>query len=250
MDGGSGHDRRLEIPSLISAEELAHRHTSLWHRETPMLEGLVRAVNSHPRRFTRPLVSDRWTHRRALIAEVAFDEFVRDVEGKRSHRGALKSAQERVGQLTGRSPRSFGTFRETERAEAAELRDRLHAFFKERARGGRLVPRPVFPGCGFVGNAEGDILLGRVLYEVKAANRTFRVGDVRQLLVYSALNSGRPTFEISSVGLVNPLQGTWEEWSLDELSWAIAGRTAADVMRSIVDYMASDLIGPPDPSIT
>jgi hypothetical protein len=214
-----------------------------------MLEGLVRAVNSHPRRFAPPLTSDRWSHRRALIAEVAFDEFVRDVLGHRSYRGAVKLAKERVGRLTGRAPTSFGSFREDERAEATQLRERLHAFFQQQALL-PLVPRPTFAGCGFVSDAEGDVLAGQCLYEVKAANRTFRVVDVRQLLVYMALNFAKPLNYISRLGLVNPLQGTWEEWGVDDLSWAVAGRPAAEVTRTIVDYMSSDWIGPPDPSIT
>src|SRR5579864_8207330 len=52
-----------------------------------------------------------------------------------------------------------------------------------------VVKSPVFRGCGFVDECTGDLIIGNQLVEVKAGDRSFRATDIRQLLVYCALNS-------------------------------------------------------------
>lgn len=100
---------------------------------------------------------------------------------------------------------------------------------------------PPFPGCGVLAAAEGDVLLGDTLYEVKAVARTFRAIDIRQLLVYGALDFARTVRRVGRVGLLNPLQGVWEEWPLDNLSLNIAGLPANELFRRVIAYVSSEL---------
>jgi hypothetical protein len=242
VDGGAGRGARLGDPALISAEDFAGRHTSFWRATTPLLDGLIRTLNSHPRRYAPRLQSDRWSHRRAFIAEVAFADFRsgRVGEPKRSL-GVERQARERVGALVGREPRSLGLLLPAERQEAQQLTSRIAQFANRRARGQAVLVDPQFPGCGVLSPAEGDLLLGHILYEVKAVSRTFRAIDIRQLLVYAALDFARPIHRVARVGLVNPLQGVWEEWGLDDVCLTIAGLPASEVFNRIIAYISSDL---------
>lgn len=110
-----------------------------------------------------------------------------------------------------------------------------------RARGQQVEVDPQFPGCGVLGPAVGDVLVGDILFEIKAVARTFRAIDIRQLLVYSALDSAGPRHHIGRVGLYNPLQGVWEEWDLDDLCLTVAGLPANEILHRLVTYISSDL---------
>lgn len=93
-----------------------------------------------------------------------------------------------------------------------ELRD-IHSisihmveYFPPRAP--HLIFDPSFDGLGFLNSAEGDILFGDSLIEVKAGYRNFSVNDIRQLLVYLTLNHySRSPHEINKVELYNPRMG-------------------------------------------
>lgn len=227
---------------MISAEDLAARHTSFWHATTPLLDGMVRTLNTHPRRYATPMQSDRWSHRRAYIAEVAFANFrLARIPRSVPQTQVDREARDRVAALVGRESASLGLLTNAERHEVLQLTDRLESFVRRRARRQRVEVDPEFPGCGVVGPALGDVLLCGVLYEVKAVARTFRAIDIRQLLVYGALDFARPERRVARVGLVNPLQGMWEEWDLDNLCLAVAGLPASEVFRRVITYMASDL---------
>src|SRR5262249_39484161 len=92
--------------------------------------------------------------------------------------------------------------------EAIALAER-HLLFFQREQGTTLLP--VFPGCGWVMECAGDVLAGSTLFEVKAGQRGFRSIDLRQMLVYCALNFAAKTYDISTVCLVNPRTGTFAE---------------------------------------
>lgn len=98
---------------------------------------------------------------------------------------------------------------------------------------------PRFPGCGFVDESQGDILVGNTLYEIKSAARTFRLVDFRQLLVYLALNISSQTYEISNIGLFNPRTGDYVEIAVQEFAQSISGKHATELFAEIVAFLSS-----------
>ena len=76
------------------------------------------------------------------------------------------------------------------------------------------------------------------LFEVKAGDRSFRATDVRQLLVYCALNHAAGAFRIRNVGLVNPRVGTRALVGLDECALQMAGASAPDLLAAIVHELS------------
>jgi hypothetical protein len=121
------------------------------------------------------------------------------------------------------------------------LARRITDFVTTHAVGKAVEIYPSFAGCGVVQPAQGDILIGCDLYEVKAVDRTFRAIDVRQLLVYGALDFAKPPRRLRRVGLLNPFQGVWEIWAVDELCVTIGGLPASELFRRVITYVSSDL---------
>ena len=97
---------------------------------------------------------------------------------------------------------------------------------------------PEFPGCGFLDACVGDVLAGVALYEIKAGERTFRSVDIRQLLVYAALNRSAGRYRIESVGVFNPRVGIVFEIPLDELCVEVSGTNSVELLSEII-YAAS-----------
>ncbi len=58
----------------------------------------------------------------------------------------------------------------------------------------RVSPR--FEGCGWLDECEADFLTSNVLVEVKAGDRAFRSIDLRQVLIYCALNFASKKYDI------------------------------------------------------
>ncbi len=93
------------------------------------------------------------------------------------------------------------------RHDAIAIASRLHVFFEGKAESTIIKPR--FPGCGWVNEAEGDVLDRNTLFEVKAGERPFRLADIRQVLCYCALDFSAKTYGINEVSVINPRLGTF-----------------------------------------
>jgi hypothetical protein len=101
-----------------------------------------------------------------------------------------------------------------------------------------MIIKPAFPGCGWVSDAEGDVLNGFTLYEVKAGERHFRLADIRQILCYCALDFSSKRYGIQEVVLINPRTGTLIREDLNSLCRKISGTGSADVLSEIISYIS------------
>lgn len=111
---------------------------------------------------------------------------------------------------------------------------------------GRMFPetipatfRPKFQGCGILGACEGDLVFGECLYEIKAGARAFRMADLKQLLVYSALSYAEDSRIFKFVGLCNPRTGAHWVRDLDSVCYAISGLSASDVLSNLTKSFES-----------
>ena len=127
---------------------------------------------------------------------------------------------------------------DTERQEIGILYHRLVTFFR-RDQYRPLLFSPSFSGCGFIENSIGDVIAGITLFEIKAAGRFFRSVDLRQLLVYSALNKMCSKFEFRNIGVYNPRLGICFEISLAEICFEVSGKGADELLTDIVEAASS-----------
>jgi hypothetical protein len=97
----------------------------------------------------------------------------------------------------------------------------------------------MFTGCGFVDASEGDAIYGQTLYEIKTVERPFRSHDIRQTIVYAALNLAAGQFAISNIGLFNPRRGLYCDVNLDRVCLEISGRPTQELLALVVQAISS-----------
>jgi hypothetical protein len=65
--------------------------------------------------------------------------------------------------------------------------------------------------------------------------------DVRQTLLYCALEFAAKAYDIRDICLVNPREGTYFTESLIHLCDLVAGRSATEVLGEIVEYVSEPI---------
>ncbi len=100
---------------------------------------------------------------------------------------------------------------------------------------------PSFEGLGFLNNAQGDVLYNDVLVEVKAGYRTFSVNDIRQVLVYLALNHySRHPYDIKKIELYNPRMGSVFEADVAQLCDEISALQPSDLFHEVLLFVTEN----------
>lgn len=229
---------------MIDAARFATLYTAFWSMATPTCEHFVRKLNAVLYERIFPPLNDTDTKDRAFIAEVAFALFVAHAEGRVA--GQPKTDIEAAAEGEARRrllpflrqgfvlPAELGR---QQMDEAWALSGRLSSYFDPALK--NLIVHPIFSGCGLVDRSEGDVIWGTGLYEVKTVDRPFRSNDVRQLLVYAALNHLAGEYEIGTLGVFNPRRGVSFEVDVEEAVWEVSGRPPSSLYEEIAQVVAS-----------
>jgi len=232
---------------MSSETKFSTSHSSFWNALLPMGESYVRAQNARLNRFAKPFHSAVPAEQRGVINEGAFLIF-REAMRRSQHPWSLPAPA--VDMLLGQAVNYVESLRQSIRVapgavshagrhDAIAIAARLHTFFGDRAE--RMIIKPRFPGCGWVNEAEGDVLSRYTLYEVKAGERLFRLADIRQVLCYCALDFSSKTYGIKEVSVINPRMGTFIREDLDSLCRKISGTGSANVLSEIIGYISEPL---------
>jgi len=234
---------------MISGIKLASSFTSFWQELLPTGEAFVRRMNLDKERFDVPLDSKIEAARHALVNEMAFITFKLSLSNGFSLDRIQYSKKELsqiylyAWQSVQRSHWFIGSEadqpNDIERDEIIEIARRLRYFFREFHSSKTLTLSPSFPGCGFVDDCEGDVFVEQALYEIKAGERTFRLVDVKQILVYLALNQCSKHYEINRVGFLNPRMGVFYSLDVEELVLRLAGKSSVELLSDIVYFVSS-----------
>ena len=99
--------------------------------------------------------------------------------------------------------------------------------------------RPQVKGAGFLGVCTADLSAADTLYEVKTVSRNLAGKDIRQLLVYLALQSSSGDRKWNNAGFFNPRKALHYKFSVDHLIYRTSGgRSTTEVFQDIVDFLA------------
>ena len=235
---------------MIDAASFSGWYNAFWNDCAPTCEHFVRRLNLDGlERFCPPMAKSGASNR-ALIAEYAFSLFVerrRDNVANRtqSSNEALEDAawaatRKRLAPYVSQGFDLNRGFDEESLREVGEIARRLFGFFAKRKC--QLVMRPVFTGCGYVDASEGDIIFGETIYEIKTVERPFRGIDIRQAIMYSALNFASKQFDIKNLGLLNPRRGQYCDVPLDHVCFEISGRPTEELLATIIEAISSSEI--------
>lgn len=228
---------------MISEHKLASAYSSFWRITLPFSDAFTRRMNLATKPFAQHYELNVTSERVALVSEMSFRFLGRALSAPADiDRASIEDAAQEAWLYISRFPDS-GTLsvpNETEVREALNLSARLREFFKADGAGEPLIVSPLFHGCGLVDDCAGDMLVGTTLYEIKNVDRNFRIVDVRQLLVYCALNAEKPRYTIDSIGLVNGRSGRFYRVDLELLALGLAGSSAADLFADVVTFISSE----------
>lgn len=130
---------------------------------------------------------------------------------------------------------------EYEWTEVGDLVARYYMFLVEKDHLTEALEfEPAFPGMGFVGECRGDLSIGKILYEVKTVNRNVHAKDLRQLILYLALEAGNGSRRWEFGGFFNPRKGQIYRFHIEDLCEEISGgKTGMEVFGQISDFLGS-----------
>ena len=247
MGRREGEPATLENSTVIDAATFANSYNAFWNANTPTCEHFVRRLNMGGLEQFEPPMARSSTSNRAVIAEYAFSLFVerkRDsiLGGERRpdnviEEAAWLAAEMRLAPYVNQGLTLNRNFDEDERREVVTISRSLVRFFTDPNR--RLVLRPIFLGCGFVDASEGDVIFGETIYEVKTVDRPFRGSDIRQTIIYAALNFAARQYNTGNIGLFNPRRGLFCDIAMDYVCTEISGRPAEELLATVVQAVSS-----------
>ncbi len=229
---------------MISEKEFANGFGGFWSECLPFLTPqLVSEMNlahevltGSDSRILRPFPTGGDNSQNDFLAETAFELFASAVKTGKDVLTLAEDQKLLTDVATSSISRLLGLktywrsikqkFPKTVTEESIALAVRMEDFFAGRPKDRPLVIQPRFRGCGILDSCYGDILGGSCLYESKMVDRNLRSADLRQLLIYCALNYRSHQCLIDRVAALNVRRATVYEFTIDALARRAARKSA------------------------
>lgn len=235
---------------MISERILSRHYASFWDELLPFGEKFVRVINlsyqrydfsheydGHPDADIRAYVNELGFEFYALLHEQTAQNSYADIASLDTS-SLEQQVAERINGLSSGSANVSSLLNPHNKKEAIELANATKAYFDSQHRAGNVRIKPRFVGCGFVDDCFGDVLVDTTLVEIKAGDRNFRSTDIRQLLVYAALNSVSQHMHLEDVALLNPRRGIFYRTSLQTLCVECSAQDSSTILSRIVNYVS------------
>ncbi|MGH9908129.1 MAG: hypothetical protein ACRD8U_21365 [Pyrinomonadaceae bacterium] len=130
--------------------------------------------------------------------------------------------------------------REDELLEGFEIAQNYQRFFEQVPVKGTIEFLPRIPGAGFLQNCQADLAIGRALFEVKTVSRNLASKDLRQLIIYLALQAATGDRKWNVGGFFNPRKDDYLQFGIDEVIAQFSkGRSSSEVYHSLIDFVSS-----------
>jgi len=114
----------------------------------------------------------------------------------------------------------------------------MEEFFAKEIQSGKIIIQPPFKGCGILNSCFGDVLASKCLCELKTVDRNLRSTDIRQVLIYSALNYKSKQYDIETVTILNPRRAVKFSFKVEALVARISRKTSTEVFHQITDFLS------------
>ena len=225
----------------MNERDIAKSFSALWAEFFPMLSPtFIIALNEA---FVRPILGrggivsavkqTSQSHRADVLAEFAFrfaaTSYQAGVPVKAGPKNealitiAFEAAVKRIRELRPNFSADEPFLDKKEQLEGVQLALVYDEFIKLWPATETVDFSPAIKGSGILGSCFADLAIGKALYEVKTVSRPFHSRDLRQLLVYLALQSvtGEKRWEYG--GLFNPRMALFCTFSIDWLVMRLSG---------------------------
>lgn len=220
---------------MISEKTFARGYSSFWTQNTPWLSDYVSFLNkgSIDRTF-KPLDSLDEAKFRSINNSAAFIDFKQKILGEELEISkVIEIAAESLKHLPKNELDSY-ELNDIHSKVILEQSKRLNETYS----GETLLFAPQFNGCGIIANCQGDLYYDDVLCEIKAGERNIHSSDIKQLLVYCALNwLSEEKINILSIEIFNPRQGIYWHSTLNSLMDNISTLPMEDLFEEIGHFV-------------
>lgn len=220
---------------MISEKTFARGYSSFWTQNTPWLSDYVSFLNKGSiERTFKPLESSDEAKYRSINNSAAFIEFKQRTIGEELEMSkVIELATENLKHLP-RNELDTYELNDSHRSIILEQSTRLYNTYS----GKTLTFDPQFNGCGIIANCQGDLYFDDVLCEIKAGERNIHSSDIKQLLVYCALNwLSEEKLNIQCIEIFNPRQGIYWNSSLISLMDNISTLPMEDLFEEIGHFV-------------
>ncbi|MGN5109824.1 hypothetical protein ACTG18_16695 [Aeromonas hydrophila] len=232
---------------MISCTEISRNYPSLWRQLFPFINRLARKCNLQKLCFNDYLNSTTSPSRRALINELSFRLFKELINNNYISTKkipaeiilTIKNETYKYIQRLNKSSELQENISDLEFNEAEKLAATTLAYFKLYEPGHKAIISPIFLGCGSISECQGDVLVGNTLYEIKAGDRDFRVSDLKQILIYCALDFSHKDSKIKNIGLLNPRLGIYVTFPLTDAIEIASGQNTVDCFTQFINIFST-----------
>lgn len=240
---------------MITELGFSRNYASFWRELLPGGDDFIRIMNKAKIvDFGKQIQNIDEANRRALVNSIAFEVYYRYATCDYSNLSSIQRAalvdkfieESKVSEIKRIQFLYKNTLSEiisaNEKKVIKELFDGLLSRYNINTK--HLFIKPVFNGCGLLFDAEADIIVDTKLVEIKAGARNFGIQDIRQLLIYGALNhvSDSHKYNINKFELYNPRMGVyWSESSYDVAN-ECAGCSIEEVYNEIINFISDDYL--------
>ena len=148
-------------------------------------------------------------------------------------RKVWRVSQSLIDSYEGRKPSIKFNVTDEERSEAFELSRNFEIFLSQFT--GDIQFSPTISGAGVIDTCQGDLSIDRTLFEIKTVNRNFQSKDIKQLLIYLALDTAMTNRRWERAGLFNPRRAVWCRFEVDSfVRQTSRGLTMHDVLAELI----------------
>jgi len=241
---------------MISEKEIAKQFNGLWNDTlpflTPQFVGLFNAANSddlteHPLTKLEKIPIGPNVEKHDLVAELSFQIAKLSTELK-LHTSSIKTESEVFNQAY-RNSVSFikkyeGNDKEPilnadEISESLSLALQYDHFFNH-LKAEKINFSPIISGAGYLGACTADLSIDNTLYEIKTISRNIAGKDIKQLILYLALQYSTGIRKWSHAGFFNPRKAIHYKFSVDHLIYRTSGgRSTSEVFADIIDFLSN-----------
>ncbi|TNE53865.1 MAG: hypothetical protein EP338_10070 [Bacteroidetes bacterium] len=220
---------------MISEASFARAYSSFWQEFTPWINDYTSFVNKGlVERKYEPLNSTDESIHRSINNVTAVVLFQNMIEQNNSD---IDTAFEKAREIVKNFPRNgLDTYNlDNDQMRIIKLQSsRLVDTYK----GNDLIFNPQFDGCGILASCQGDLMYQKTLVEIKAGERNISSSDIKQVIVYCALNwLAKSERKIEIVEIFNPRQGVLWQSSLSSLISSISSLPTEDLFEQIGIYL-------------
>jgi hypothetical protein len=113
-------------------------------------------------------------------------------------------------------------------------------FFEINCKNKEIEFGPIISGAGFISECKADISVGNTLFEVKTVDRNVAGKDIRQLVLYLALQGITGNRKWTHAGFFNPRRAVYHEFRVDDVIRQMSGGKASlEIFQELIDFVSS-----------